>query len=516
MTQTPRPPERRLASIDAALAAGAFDAAAAQCRARLRVAPDDLEVWLRLVSGLSLAGRLDEATAACDAGLGPTGRPAALLNAKAHALRALSRVADADALWREVLATDPANPAALFGRAALALERGDWEAVEALVRTLDAVSGSARPEGLWLRLGAARGRGDAAGALVLARRLAHWPGLTPDQQADAELQLGQALDALDQADAAFAAVARGKALQRAYYARRAAGREAELARLQRLSADFDRIAADGWPAAAPLADGHPPDPVFILGFPRSGTTLLEQVLAGHPDLAPLEEAPTLAEASAEFLRDAAGLRRLAALPPAERTRWRGRYWAAVRAAGLEVGARRLVDKAPAGTATLPLIARLFPQAQVLFAIRNPHDVVLSCFRQPFQMNALTYAFTDLGETARVYDATQRLAALYRTRLPLPVCDARHEALVADFDGEVRRILAFIGLAPTAQMADFAAVAQQRSIRTPSAQQVRGALTAAGVGRAERLYGAHLAPVRALLAPWAEAFGYPPSAAGDGT
>ena len=166
--------------------------------------------------------------------------------------------------------------------------------------------------------------------------------------------------------------------------------------------------------ADPAVRGH----AFLLGFPRSGTTLLEQALAGHPNVVALEEAPTLAEAYDAFLADAAGLARLARLTPAEADHWRAVYWREVAAHGVDPRGRVFLDKAPAGTLYLPLIAKLFPDAKLLFAIRDPRDVVLSCLRSSFQMNALTYAFTDLTEAARCYAACMDLADVYRRVLPI--------------------------------------------------------------------------------------------------
>ena len=127
-------------------------------------------------------------------------------------------------------------------------------------------------------------------------------------------------------------------------------------------------------------------------------------------------------------------------------------------------------------------------------------------RQDFQLNAMTYAFTSLAETAACYDACMRLAQVYRRVLPLPLIEVRHEALVEDFDKVLAEIAVFLGLEVTPEMADFAATASRRSVRTPSAPQVRAGLNRRGIGR-WRAYERQLAPVLPLLAPWAEKFGY---------
>src|SRR5262249_38672612 len=164
------------------------------------------------------------------------------------------------------------------------------------------------------------------------------------------------------------------------------------------------------------------------------------------------------------------------------------------------------DKAPAETASLPLVAHLFPAAKVLFAMRDPRDVVLSCFRQAFQMNALTYAFTDLAETVAAYDATMRLAEAYRPVLPRALRGVRHEALVAAFEAELGAVAVWLGLKLDPAMLDVAATSRRRQVRTPSAAQVREGLNARGIGR-WRAYEANLAPVLPVLSPWARRFGY---------
>jgi hypothetical protein len=234
--------------------------------------------------------------------------------------------------------------------------------------------------------------------------------------------------------------------------------------------------------------------------------LLEQVLAAHPRVGTLEEAPTLATAYQAFLSGPDACAALMKLDAQEAAAWTGHYWQGVRERGVDVAGRVFVDKQPAGSVYLPIIARLFPRARILFALRDPRDLVLSCFRQAFRMNAMTYAFTDLADTAACYDACMRLAEAARARLPLAWADLRHEALVEDFDAELARILDFLGLEPDPAMSDFAEAAGARTIRTPSAHQVRAGLNRRGLGR-WRSYRSELAPVLPILAPWVERFAY---------
>src|SRR5206468_3221135 len=96
----------------------------------------------------------------------------------------------------------------------------------------------------------------------------------------------------------------------------------------------------------------------------------------------------------------------------------------------------IIDKAPFNTLHLPLIARLFPEAKIVLAARDPRDVAFACFRRHFALTAYTYEFLSLETTASFYEATMRLAELYRARLPLSVLEARNEDVVADPERQV--------------------------------------------------------------------------------
>jgi hypothetical protein len=174
--------------------------------------------------------------------------------------------------------------------------------------------------------------------------------------------------------------------------------------------------------------------------------------------------------------------------------------------GLRVEGTVFVDKLPLGSILIPLIARLFPTARILFAERDPRDVVLSCFRRGFNMNPGMYQFVTLEGAARFYDAVMGLADRYRRLVPDRVHAVRYEALVSDFEGQVRAICGFLGLPWTEDLRDFARTARARTIRTPSAPQVRKGLYGSAAGQWRR-YAGHLAPVRPILRPWVEALGY---------
>jgi len=485
---------------------GRLDEACALFERAVGLAPQDPAAWTSFASSLLVSRRPQAALEACDAGLARLPRSAALHCARARVLRSLGQIDAASAALRQALAIDPASSEARFDLALQAVEAGDWDGAAAVAGPLLAQP-APDPRIDWLAARIALGRGDLVTATERSARALDGGAMAPDQFAETALLIGEALDGLGRTGEAFQAFSRGKGALRAFYAERAASRESEVGKLQRLAAWFRAADAAPWrDAPAGVARSDVRAHAFLVGFPRSGTTLLEQALAGHSELVALEEPPTLAEAYDKFLAAPAGLARLAALTPREAEHWRGVYWRVVAECGAVVEGKVFLDKAPAGTLYLPLVAKLFPEAKVLFALRDPRDVVLSCFRQSFQMNALTYAFTDLAETARCYAAAMDLAGVYRDVLPIQPLEVRYERLIDDFEGELGRIAGLLGLELTPAMLDVAATAGRRAVRTPSAPQVRAGLNRQGIGR-WRAYAAELAPVMPTLAPWLERLGY---------
>jgi hypothetical protein len=335
--------------------------------------------------------------------------------------------------------------------------------------------------------------------------------LPPEVRINALDLRAEALDLLDRTAEAFDDYLARNALVAASGAARMAGevRERRLDQARRMARFFRLASPRDWgpsagqdAAGAAAARGH----VFLLGFPRSGTTLIEKALAGHPDVVTLEEEDHLSAAAGHLLRDQVGLRSLQALNPAQAEPLRRAYWDRVAASfDRPIGDKVVLDKLPLHTPSLPLIAKLFPQARILFALRDPRDVVLSGFRRRFELNAAMFELLTLDGAAAFYDAVMTLAGLYRGLLTLEVREVRHEALVADFEGELRGVLDFIGVPWRPGVLDFAERAAARA-RTPTDLQLGRGLNADGVGQWRR-YAAQVAPVADRLAPWVRRYGY---------
>ena len=252
------------------------------------------------------------------------------------------------------------------------------------------------------------------------------------------------------------------------------------------------------------SDGQPAV-VQMVGFPRSGTTLLENALAAHPAVETFEEVPAL---DATFVTIEQELARSNDLPPAVIARARARYFGELRSRARKPDAAVLIDKMPIRSADAAFIARLFPEWRYIFSIRHPFDVVLSCFKQRFVPNITMENFRTIQSAIRIYDYTMTEWFKQHTLTDDTVNYVRYEDLVERFDDVLSTTLAFIGLQWSDSVRDFANVAAGRSTKTPSYAKVRKGLTL-GVQSSWRNYGFLFQTAEAKpLHRWAEFFGYP--------
>jgi hypothetical protein len=390
------------------------------------------------------------------------------------------------------------------------VRQGDWTAArEHASRALAIQPG--QPGALASIAAADLNARDFAAAERTLRDLVDSPALDRSDRPSVYCSLGDALDGLDRVDEAFAQYVTGKAAFREEHRWRyeQPGEEDQRAQAERLTAYFEHAPAEDW--ASPISrSADEPWPAkgltFLVGFPRSGTTLLENVLASHPEVLALDERITLRDIDEAHLRDPA---KLAKLPSEDAARDRATYWDNIRSLRFHPEGKLVVDKMPLYSVRLPVIHKLFPGVKILFALRDPRDVVLSCFRRAFQINAGMYQFVTLEGTARYYDAVMRLVEVYKQKLPLDVYNIRYENVVADLEGESRAICEFLGLEWQDSLLRFQDTARERPIRTPSAAQVRSGLYTTGAGQWRR-YAKHLEPVLPILEPWVERLGYEPT------
>ncbi len=271
--------------------------------------------------------------------------------------------------------------------------------------------------------------------------------------------------------------------------------------------------------AAPSPEGQGPDsaeqPVFIIGFPRSGTTLLDSLLRGHPDLEVFEET----DAVSSLVNRLAGpadedLSRLARLSEQEAAALRALYFEGL---ARRRAAQNATEQARPGATTVDRFAlniiylgelcRVFPQARFILALRHPADCVLSCFMQTFYETSANASFHTLEDAAHLYDAVFSLWRQQMEALKPKLIQVKYESLIDDPEKTCRPVLDFIGATWRPELLDHQRAARQRAfISTPSHNQVILPLYSQAKGRWRR-YRKELAPVLPTLEPWRRYFGY---------
>jgi tetratricopeptide (TPR) repeat protein len=487
---------------------GRYAEAMAELQRAYELAPRDVLILNAIGLCLVPQGRLAEAVKVYDAALTVEPDYAPTLVNKGDALALLADFDQARAAFARAVELNPVDANALAGLASLELRRGATDEAKALAQRSLAQDPGQSVAALTLAEIETDG-GDAAGVEGLLRGvLARDPA--PDVCAQAESLLGDALDADGRYAEAFEAYrVAGETLRRLHAGRLARpGAPTVLEMVRWHLTRFEGADPADW--VGPPLPQSPSDParhIFFVGFPRSGTTLLEQILASHPDVIALDERQALADATRDLFSSDAKVDRLKTITAADAQAYREAYWRHVAQFCPAVAGKVFIDKYPLNSDRLGLIAKLFPEARVLFALRDPRDVVLSCFRRRFEMNAAMYELCTLEGAAALYDAVMRLVERYKAVLSLPFQSVRYESLVADLRGEMDAVCDFVGIGWSDAMLDFAETARSRGVRTPSARQVVRGLYGEGVGQ-WRNYSAELAPVLPVLAPWVETFGYP--------
>jgi tetratricopeptide (TPR) repeat protein len=475
----------------------------------LALSPGDVLVLGAIGAVLRKEYRLDEALAVLDRVVAAEPAHSAAWLERGYTLEALRSEAAAIESYKRALAVDPALVPALGKLADIAARKGETEAAKAYAERALAID-PANPSANFAVAAMGLEAGECAEASARLERLLGTAALKPGDRTRALTLLGDALDRQDRRAEAFDAWSQAQAIFKAEFAPMLApgpDRPSHRGIIETIAAQTESARPMAKPGPVPPPPGAAAGHVFLLGYPRSGTTLVENILASAAEVVALEEQDTLADSVGTLIANDGTMPDLDALDPALLTDLRARYWARVHGMAGDVAGRVFVDMNPFNGLNLPIIARLFPEARILIMRRDPRDVVLSCFRINFTPGIGTYALSDLEEAARHYDALMRLIELCRERLPLAFHEVRYDRLVADFETTVRAMAQFAGIAWTEAFHAFDRTAQKRGVRTASATQVRRGLYDGG-GRWRR-YEDRLAPVLPILEPWVRRFGFKP-------
>lgn len=423
---------------------GNHDLAIRHLRLALQLSPGLLDAAVFLANILTFRGQMDEALRLCD----------------------------------QLLTKLPGHPDALASKALILEKQGRHDAAwECLV---PAVAGSVSTPNIaiiYAKLAPKYNR--TSHAKLLLNEMLSRASWTPSQLQEMHFTLGNLNDKTGDYDTAFAHYHSANALSPHRFNLALMRRKAE--KIVEIFPNENLPTANNAPAGSAT-------PIFIVGMPRSGTSLVEQILASHPDVAAAGELETLAdvERNAPSITGKPGNypECLCDASPSVMTSLARPYIEVITA--IASGARFVTDKLPTNYERLGLIEKLFPNARIIHTARHPLDTCLSCYFQNFGNTHLYSSnLRDLGEVYRIYE---KLMAHWHKTLSIRILDVSYEALVSDPEREVRTLLEFCDLSWDPRCLEFHKT--KRYINTASYDQVRQPIYRNSVGRWKH-YESHL-------------------------
>lgn len=467
-------------------ASGHLEDAAGCWQRGIGVAPDHVPSWIGLVNALEALNRGAEALSACRQGYAVTRRDPEMALRLAEALADHGSISEALDLLDRLLAEDPGSAAAHYRKGVILTAQGKFS--EAQAELAEALRLAPDFYQALIHVTTIRKLAmDDPLVMDLGERVARDTWSAPGQAINANFAFAKICEDNGDYDQAFKCYLEGNRLfrktidysaenQREYYKSIRGAFDAEFLKWRR--------------------DGNPSEvPVFVVGMPRSGTTLVEQILAGHPSVSAGGEMTLLNET----LRRALGERywtdfanATATLDTAAFAGVARQYLAVSQA--LYPEALRIVDKMPSNFMLLGLIHALFPNARIIHCRRDPLDTCLSCFTTLFKTGQLySYDLRDLGDFYRLYES---LMEHWRTLLPPEILlEVHYERVVEDFEAQARALIAHCGLEWDPACLEFNVA--NRVVKTASTYQVRQPLYRSSVQRWRR-FARHLGPLADAL------------------
>lgn len=422
-------------------------------------------------------------------------------------LMKIERTDEAERRLRALMRHPEAESLARLRLAALLERVNRLDEAEALLAGAD-IDAADRQEEQAVRaaLASRRGRYDEAIPLY---RVALESGAVGVKTADAWFALAKAYDATGDAAQAMQALEKAHELQMTHASRLVPNLvPADSNPLNITNFPVEEAAYRRW-QPDPDAPDALDSPVFIVGFPRSGTTLLENMLDAHPNLRSMDERAFLQKVIARM--QASGDMNypddLERLDSSQLSDLRDTYWECVAdVVDLQPG-QRLVDKNPLNIMRLPIIHRIFPNARIILALRHPCDVLLSNYMQCFRAPAFQVLCSSFDRLSRGYASAMDFWVRHASLFQPAVLELRYEDLLDDVEAQIRRIATHLSLDDAEALRGFQAAARSKGfISTPSYSQVVEPLNKKAVGRWQR-YHEHLEPVLPRLKPAMDRWGY---------
>jgi tetratricopeptide (TPR) repeat protein len=354
-------------------------------------------------------------------------------------------------------------------------------------------------------------QGRNAEAEVLLREIVESGSSDPNVKFSSRHLLGVVLDELGQYQEAlyWLGEAKAQARQGANTARMEQDYDLADRRRRELLATLTTELIRQWRQETPA---EPLSIAFLGGHPRSGTTLLEQILGAHPGIGAFDESEAFVQEIWHHLAPMQAPRALRAedldaLAPARRAALRARYLKSLlrESAGPAID-QVLLDKNPSPTAALHLWLRVIPESKVIIALRDPRDVVISCYFQNLMLTPTNANFLTLERTAKHYGDLMDVWLRLRELGGFDWIETRYEDVVANLESEGRRVTAFLGLAWHPDQANHSEVARRKFLFAPTYNDVTKPVHNRAIGRWQH-YAEALEPIQEKLAPYCRAFGY---------
>ena len=441
---------------------------------------DGVEAHCNLGTLLRLIGNIEESEQALRRSLKLRPTYVAARSSLGWTLIALGRLRDAKARFEKVLKAAPQHADALFGLGQIAKAEGKFAEAESLYRR--ALDVDPKLTNAFASLATLRKMSVADAAwLERAQQILTANPLSPLDEAELRFSIGKYYDDIGEFDKAFHSYeVANKLMKTAALTYDRKGREAFVDDLIRV---HSRETMTGIGASGSDSD----KPIFVVGMPRSGTSLAEQILASHPSIKGAGELEFWYTAvRARHVEVRAGL-----LDAATRQKLAEDYMRTLQNRAGE--APRIVDKTPINSDFIGIIHSVFPKARFIYMERDPIDTCLSCYFQHF-IPSMSYCM-DLSDLAHYYQAHRRLIKHWQSVLPQEsMLVVPYEGLVSDQEGWTRKMIDFLGLEWNDRCLSFHE--NERSVNTASTWQVRQKIYSQSVGR-WRSYKKFVGPLKAL-------------------
>ena len=470
----------------------------------LQISPRFAEAYNNLGAALKQQGRVDEAIANFSRALQINPRFIETHIGLGIASQDKGLMDEAIASFGNALKIKPDNAEAHSHLCGLYEKRNSLREFEKAVEMATLQCGEDNPEILFRRAQLASRKDQHEAALGFLNRV-EVEKVQPAIRASCFSLIGKSCDKLGLSDEAISAFRKQNELALASAGTKNVSADRYLISIQERKDSWASALKPNWQHS--LAESRRASPTFLIGFPRSGTTLLDTILRSHPAISVVEEKPMVGAMIKALNREQTAAN-LDALSKSDVLGLQNLYFEELKVHLNQSGIGKLVvDKFPLNITHVGIIHRVFPDAKFILVLRHPCDCVLSCFMQTFNLNDAMANFLSLEQSARLYGAVMELWSAYRQKLDIDVHVVKYEDLILDFEGTCNGLLRFLGLAWDDNLRNYQKTALDRgSIHTPSYSQVVQPLYTQASGRWTN-YRKQMEPVLPVLEPWITSFGY---------